>query len=226
MSYSVIIPSKDSRNLVACYYAIRGDSQEECRIIVVDDGLSFETFDPVRSEWISSAEFIKGVKPFLFSRNVNLGIRAAGTDDVILLNDDALLKTPGGFAKLARFADEHPDIGVVAPATNVTGQRLQWLTYRTPEGFRFVNDVPYVCVYIPRRTLDKVGLLDERYCLDYGVEDRDHCEAINRAGLKVAILYDVFVDHGSLHSSFRGDPRQPKSFAKNYALFKAKWGIK
>ena len=35
---------------------------------------------------------LEGVKPFIFARNCNLGIRAAGSDDVVLLNDDALLE--------------------------------------------------------------------------------------------------------------------------------------
>jgi GT2 family glycosyltransferase len=72
-----------------------------------------------------------------------------------------------------------------------------------------------------------VGYLDERYCLDYGVEDRDYCEAVNRAGLKVGVSDWCYVDHGSLTSSFRGDPKAPRSFARNLELFKQKWpGVK
>ena len=38
------------------------------------------------------------MKPFVFARNVNLGIEAAGDADVILMNDDATqLRTPYGF---------------------------------------------------------------------------------------------------------------------------------
>ena len=168
---------------------------------------------------------IPGVKPFIFARNCNLGIKHAGTDDVIILNDDALLRTPNGFSMLAKFAAEHPEVGCVAPATNVTGQRLQWPSNRTPEGYRFVDTIPYVCVYIPRRTLETVGLLDERYCQGYGCEDLDHCEAMKRAGLKIAVLYDVYVDHGSLHSSFRGGPHACGDFSRNLALFNQKWGL-
>ena len=69
------------------------------------------------------------------------------------------------------------------------------------------------------------GLLDERYCLDYGVEDRDYCEQVRAAGLKVGVHDGCYVDHGSLVSTFRGDPKTPKSFQQNLALFKAKWGL-
>jgi hypothetical protein len=68
-------------------------------------------------------------------------------------------------------------------------------------------------------------MLDERYKIDYGVEDLDYCEAVNRAGLKVCVYDHVFVDHGSLRSSFRGDPKTPRPFTKNYELYKKKWSI-
>ncbi len=247
MSFSIIIPSKTAENLIPCVEALRQHGQTE-RIIVIDDGLDLSAAHAKSLQhcWLCDMDptlLVPGVKPFIFARNVNIGINVTrepldvtrlqdaapryvpgAPTDVVLLNDDALLQTPGGFTMLAQFAAEHPEVGCVAPSTNITGQALQWPQHRTPEGWRYVDCVPYVCVYIPRRTLERVGLLDEQYCLDYGVEDRDHIEAMTRAGLKVAVLYDVFVDHGSLRSSFRGDPRMPKSFIQNQALFNRKWG--
>src|ERR1051326_1988309 len=88
VSLSVIIPSRTATNLVPCITAI-GERDPEVRIIVVDDGL--EMSQELRK--LFPTQFLAGVKPFVFARNVNLGIHAAGTDDVILLNDDALLKT-------------------------------------------------------------------------------------------------------------------------------------
>lgn len=220
---TVIIPSKTASNLLPCVEAVR-KHEPAARVIVIDDGLEFDDPD-IWARGRLAATFLPGVKPFIFARNVNLGIAAAGDDDVVLLNDDALLQTPGGFAKMAEFAAAHEDCGAVVPATNITGQPLQWPQHATEEGYRWCQSVPYVCVYIPRRTLNAVGLLDERYCLDYGCEDADHLEAMRRAGLKAAILYSVYVDHGSLRSSFRGDPKTPASFVRNQALFNEKWGV-
>jgi hypothetical protein len=140
---------------------------------------------------------------------------------VILLNDDALLQTPGGFRALQSLADDFPEFGVIGAVTNVTGQPLQM-----PQGGNGLREVPhiaFVCVYIPRRTIDRVGLLDERYSLDYGCEDLDYCEACRRAGLKVGVFEGCFVDHASLESSFRGHPWASRSFARNKELFDQKW---
>lgn len=237
MSFSVVIPSRSIDNLRPCVAAVR-ECEPAAEIVVVDDGLECNIWshDP------AGMRISKGIKPFIFSRNVNLGIHEAfrnpvtydctrhdlpvlddpNPDGVVLLNDDALLKTPGGFTRLAELAAQHEDIGIIAPVTNVTGQPLQM-----PKGvgLRQVPHIAFVCVYIPRRTIERVGMLDERYAIDYGVEDRDYCEAVNRAGLKVCVYDHVFVDHASLVSTFRGDPKTPRPFTENYKLFKQKWGI-
>lgn len=244
MQIAVVIPSKTISNLVPCVRAVRA-SEPGVAIIWVDDRhekLDRSTEDDGHAKVSRAAGLpfittVSGDEPFVFSRNANLGLRAAfglpipdhpgavgaPFDAAVLLNDDALLKTPGGFTRLAEIAAQHEDIGIIAPVTNVTGQPLQ-MPKRI--GLRQVPHIAFVCVLIPRRTWQTVGPLDERYCLDYGVEDRDYCEAVNRAGLKVCVHDDVFVDHGSLVSSFRGDPKTPRPYTQNYALFKQKWGLR
>jgi len=228
--FSVVIPSKTASNLVPCIRAIR-EAGETARIIVVDDhGDLAEAVCDSAGEIQGASQvyldlklkFFPGEKPFIFARNVNIGIREAGDDDVILLNDDALLKSPMGFSALAAASNASPDYGCIGAVTNLTGQPLQ---QPAGIGLRSVGHIAFVCVYIPREVIDALGVLDERYCLDYGCEDRDYCEAITRAGMKVGVLDDCFVDHSSLHSTYRGDPHAGRSFAQNYALFKQKWGI-
>jgi GT2 family glycosyltransferase len=201
----------------------RHEAAADVTIIVIDDGVDWigSDFAMHVPTTANSLYALPGQKPFIYARNCNIGIRAAGNDDVLLVNDDALLESAGGFTAMQRAAELHPDYGVIGAVTNVTGQPLQ-----RPHGFglREVPHIAFVCVLIPRRTIDRVGLLDERYCLDYGVEDLDYCEACRRAGLKVGVFDHCYVDHGSLTSSFRGDPSTPRSFARNKALFDAKWG--
>ena len=218
MNLSVIIPSRTAANLIPCVEAVRRH-EPEARIVIVDDTPDLSLAP--RPDWMPAVT-VEGVRPFIYARNCNFGIRTAGSDDVILLNDDALLESAGGFTAIQRAAELHPEYGVIGAVTNVTGQPLQ---RPLGIGLREVPHIAFVCVLIPRRTIDRVGLLDERYCVDYGVEDLDYCEATRRAGLKVGVFDHCYVDHGSLTSSFRGDPSAPRSFARNKALFDAKWGI-
>lgn len=246
MSYSIVIPSRNGENLRACLTALRA-AGEKGRVIVVDDGVEW---NGTTTSWTSQydddgrASFVTaGISPFVFSRNCNIGIKAAGRDDVVLLNDDALLDEPPEpfpyrqrfdwgesgppdrfvptFGRLQQVCIEHLEIGIIAATTNLTGQALQ---QPRGKGIRIVPHFAFVCVYIPRRTIDLVGMLDERYCLGYGCEDRDYCESVNRAGLKCAVHDYVYVDHSKLKSSFRGAPTAGGDFSRNYKLLMEKWG--
>lgn len=256
--FVVIIPSRNAANLRPCLQALR-QHEPGVPVLVVDDGLDtstlpWEEFDP-------PVFVTRGDKPFIFARNINLGIRKAiemaaamdfvvpgqpglPVDGYLLLNDDALLRgsddAPGGFTLLAEACAAYPEYGLIAATTNVTGQPEQGR--RAPSdpdyGLREVKEnIPFIAVYIPHRTISLLahngltpvregdlapGMLDERYCLDYGCEDNDYNEAVRRAGLKTGVHDGCYVDHGSLKSSFRHDPDTPKTYAQNYELFLAK----
>lgn len=229
--FSVIIPSRNAANLSACVAAIR-KAGETCEIVVVDDDEGSDVYSVCITE---ACQQVRGVKPFVFARAINQGIRHAyrhrrtidviddpNPEGVILLNDDALLETPCGFTELAKQAKAHPEYGIIGAVTNVTGQPLQ---FRQNIGLREVEHFAFVCLYVPRKTLEVVGGMDERYCLDYGVEDRDYCMAVRHAALKCGVYDFCYVDHGALHSEYRGNPTAPRDFCQNYALFKQKWGI-
>lgn len=216
---AVVIPSKTDTNLIPCMEAVR-KNEPDIKIIVVDDGLQFG------SEWPIDIDVVRnGEKPFIFARNVNIGITEALSDKncegVVILGDDGLLRTPGGFSILARAAEEHQEIGIVSAVTNSVGNLNQ-----TPKGFGLRTDdrmVCFVAVYIPRRTIETVGLLDERY-VGYGLDDDDYCLRITKAGMKIGIHDGCFVDHLSLKSTYRGDPRTPADFHPNLRRFIEKWG--
>jgi GT2 family glycosyltransferase len=208
---TVVIPSKTASNVRPCLDAIRKLEPELCTV-VVDDGI-----DDIRNLGM----VVAGKKPFIFSRNVNIGIRAAGRDDVLVLNDDALLKTPGGFSLLQKTAAEHPEFGVIAATTNAVGNRNQF-----NQGIGLREDPRIVCfiaVLIPRTALDKIGYMDERFTA-YGFDDDDFCYRVRRAGLKIGIHDGCFVDHASLKSTFRGNPTTPANLTDGRQIFLDKWG--
>lgn len=225
MAFSVIIPSKNIDNLVPCVEAVRR-CEPDARIIVVDDGIGFG----LRQTWVDSilfkrqglAEFIEGVKPFIFARNVNRGIQAAGTNDVIVLNDDAILETPGGFSAMAREADAHPEFGLIASTCNNVGNPNQWR-----QGTVGLRNEPrmacFVCVYIPRRTIEAVGMLDETF-VGYGLDDDDYSLRVRQAGLKIGVSESCYVDHGSLKSSYRGEAAAGGDYRPNLKIFIQKYG--
>lgn len=233
---SVIIPSKAESNLRACISAMR-KAGETCRIIVVDDGVDWVQWElaaEMRARW--NVKVVAGVKPFIFARNVNLGIKAAGEDDVILLNDDALLETPGGFTAMHHAAQEHREYGLISAATNVAGNPAQG-RQRNAHGLRTCPSptpgnsfatVAFICVLILREVIARVGLLDERFGgmtpdgkRIYGYEDNDYSRRLHLAGLKIGIHDGCFVNHAKLPSNFRGEPH---SLQAARDIYLEKWG--
>ena len=214
---TVVIPSRTWSNLRPCVMAI--NENDDVDIVVVWD--MSKGNKKIGNGIATRVVYVED--DFIFARNCNLGIAAADpTDDIILLNDDALLRSSYGFTKMQHKANASTDVGIIGAVTNLSGQPLQ---HPMGIGLRVVPFFAFVCVLIPRRTIATVGVLDERYCIDYGVEDNDYCETVKRAGLKCAVDDDCFVDHASLTSTYRGAPNASRSFAQNQRLFCEKWGI-
>jgi GT2 family glycosyltransferase len=228
MKLAVVIPSKTASNVGPCLRAII-ERDPNCARIVVDDGVDWSAVDVPRDQF----SIVPGSRPFVFARNCNIGIRKAlnrGADGVVLMNDDALLKTPDGFSTLAGLATLNPEYGIIAAVTNSAGNPKQFPKVQWPAPLpreHKLRDEPrmvcFVCVYIPRTTIESVGYLDERFVW-YGMDDDDYSFMVRKAGFKLGIYDGCFVDHLSLKSSFRGDPRTPSDFRQNMQLFIDKWG--
>lgn len=211
---TVIIPSRSDEKIVQCVGAIR-EHDPYLDIVVVDDGLSKATHATL------DARIVPGVKPFCFSRNVNIGIRVAGTDDVFVLNDDALLKTRMGVTALTSAANGW---GIVAASCNNVGNRNQM-----PQSIPGVRPEPrmvcFVGVCIPRYTIDLIGFLDEDY-VGYGFDDDDYCIRARGAGFRIGIYDGCYLEHGQLKSSYRtADQKEHmQRLVHNLRVYEGKWG--
>jgi hypothetical protein len=233
---SVIIPSRTESNLRTCVSAIRA-AGETCRIIVVDDLHDSVAYCEGGSVIKSLCDMMNldwwiGMKPFIFARNVNIGIRAAGTDDVVLCNDDALLESPRGFTRMQEACPE--EYGAISATSDVVGNPAQ---HRRPgDALRICGDTPgnsfpavaFVCVFIPRCIIDQIGLLDERFGgitgegkRIYGSDDIDYCRRLHARGFKIGIADFCYVNHSRLTSTFRSAPHDVQA-ARD--LYLKKWG--
>jgi GT2 family glycosyltransferase len=220
VTYQVVITSRSATNLIACVQSIIEHEPELPRrdIIVVDDGARGRA-----EAELPGLTWVEGARPFVFARNANLGIAAAGTTDIILLNDDATLVTPGGFTHLARTVRDQPELGICSAAVHgVVGNPRQ-----RPRGANGVRPetkaLAFICVYLPRTTLQRLGPLDERF-VGYGFEDNDYCLRATASGLQLGIWDGCVVDHtGKLPSSFRTSPRAIALLQQNRRIFQAKW---
>lgn len=208
--FTVLIPSKNADNVDRCVGSIRQQG-ETCRIIVIDDGLSRRRDD---------CEYINGVKPFGYPQNMNLGIRAAGADDVILLNDDAELLTHGGFTGLAEEVVRHEGLGILSPGIlgNICNRNQDVMVN---PGFRpELRMLAFIAVYVCRWLIEEIGLLDERFGLGYGCDDSEYTRRALKAGFHLGVLDKCVVDHSHPErSTFRTKTNWEKLYRHNLKIY-------
>lgn len=229
MSLSIVILSRDAGNLVPCVNAIQRHDPG-VPIIVVDDGAQANVTHELPVRWV------EGKKPFVFARNANIGIAAAGRDDVVLLNDDALLETPQGFTALSQRVSRERNYlnrigvtnnyGIVAASTNSAGNVKQHRSYLGNQEIRpEMRMVCFIAVLIQRALIDMIGGLDEDLT-GYGFDDDAYCLRARERGWKIGIWDGCFVDHTSLKSTYRRE--QPEShwqkLAHNLEIYERKYG--
>jgi len=227
MNTSVVILSRTEKNAHACIAALR-DCEPEIPVVLVWDCSRGNGKAP----WMTlyNCQIVNHDDTFCFARNANIGIQAAmkaGALHVVLLNDDALLRTPLGFQGLEDQWNQNQEYGVIAASTNVVGnpnQRCRNIGLR--EDPRIVC---FICVFIPDRTLLEVGMMDEEFT-GYGFEDDSYCLRVRRAGYKIGIWDGCFADHDpnstGLHSTFRTGPNTADLFHQNREVFERKYGAK
>lgn len=227
--YNVIILTRNNYNLEKCVESIDRYNPGYCgRVIAVDDDETGSVKDACIAREIAR---IQGTKPFCYSRNVNLAIQET-TLDCLILNDDALLENENGFDLLAKAANREKEYGVVSPAIRgVVGCHEQRYAGEMWNGrIRAVrhHTLTFVCVYIRRDVIDRVGMLDERFTC-YSHQDDDYCQRVRDAGFKLGTFDGCFVEHGiTLKSTFRhhadGSPKH-QELEIGARIFKEKHGF-
>ena len=222
-SWKLVILSKNVSNLRRSVASVLSTPPklDPQRIIVVDDG--------AKKDWQESdpkVSWVEGKKPFVYAANANIGIAAAGKDDVVLMGDDCEVRSPSAF-DLLRETAARMDAGIVSAGINgpvsnpIQSWRSDGSTVESP------NELAFVCVYIPRRGLDEVGPLDEQF-VGYGCEDVDFCWRIRDRGLKFFINNRAQIAHNlpGMPSEWRSRPDIEERHIENIGRLKAKWNVK
>ncbi|MEN6306514.1 MAG: glycosyltransferase [Anaerohalosphaeraceae bacterium] len=209
-------------------------------VIIVDNASQDDTADYV-SDYISGRPnytLICNPENLGFSAGNNVGIRKAGGEYIVLLNNDTYV-SPGWLQNLIWPMMRDKTIGLAGPVTNNIGNEARInIAYRDmremeSESFKYIQNhrgqllrletVAFFCVAIARRIIDEVGELDERFKTGF-FEDDDYCRRVRLAGYHIVVVEDSFVHH-HLSASFNqlGDQRE-KIFQENRKIYEEKWG--
>lgn len=182
---TIIVPSKFPDIFKDCRASIDKYAPRENKILV-RDGHGIDA--PAGWTTIQGPE-----SKFVYSRNINLGIQQS-TGDVLLTNDDVRFLHPNTLEILQNVLDKNPDVGILSPLTKGDVGEY-WQSHATRTLHYTEVRLCFVCVLIRRETLDRVGLLDERFS-GYGYDDVDYCRRVVAAGYKLGVTSRASVLHG------------------------------
>ncbi len=185
------------------------------RLIAVND----RSPEPELSAWLDSLavdgriQLVRNRRNLGFVASVNIGIEAAGTHDVVLLNSDTEVAN-GWLARLAGHAYATPRVASVSPFSNnaticgyprvaggppafglgVTELDAACHAANAGRSVELPTTVGF-CMYIRRAALADIGMFDtETFGRGYG-EENDFCLRASARGWRHLLACDTFVYH-------------------------------
>ena len=199
-----------------CIESVLADADRPAgRVIAVDD----HSPEPKLSAWLDSLaaegriQLVRNRRNRGFVASVNIGIEAAGTHDVVLLNSDTEVAN-GWLARLAGHAYATPRVASVSPFSNnaticsyprIAGgppafglgvAELDAACHAANAGRRV--ELPTTvgfCMYVRRAALADIGLFDTAaFGRGYG-EENDFCLRASARGWRHLLACDTFVYH-------------------------------
>ena len=209
MLYIVIPVFNRWRYTRACLDSLRAQTNQDFRVIVVDDGSTDETAAELALGYPEVA-VVTGTGNLFWTAGVNRGIERAlalGADRVLTLNND-VLTAPDFVAQMLAAAGQHPRavLGALEFDANTGqaiygGERLNFKTNTRADlldelpadrrtGLHPVTYLPGRGLLIPKVVLDKIGLFDEKRLPHY-LADFDYTSVARRAGFPVYCNYEA-----------------------------------
>ncbi len=218
---SIIIVNYNTKNfIIQCLNSIGKYAPKDTEVIVVDNASTDESMEEIKIT-NQKLKVIENKENLGYAKAVNQGIKVAKGDYLFILNPDTKL-TKDAIDKLLEFTKIHPDAGVVAPQLLNSDGSVQPSCYHEPTIFNAIKEyflgiksaydkyaprgntpkqvdaVVGAAMFIPKITIEKVGLLDERFFMYF--EDLDFCRRVRRSGLSVYYLptSEIFHEHGGV----------------------------
>ncbi len=241
-SVSVVVLTFNNADYnVACIQSIYEQSQyPRLEVIAVDNASSDDTPERLRmlQKLYPSLKVILHTENKGFAGGVNAGIRASTGEYVVILNNDTVV-TAGWLSGMERyFRDAGAPVGAVGSTTNEIGNEA-----RVEAGYAAIGglqdfaaersrrlagksfDIPTLamfCTMIPRRVIDRIGLLDERFQIGM-FEDDDYSRRLHEAGYRTLCADDVYIHHYG-RSAFKllGEDTYQSVFERNKRVYEEK----
>jgi GT2 family glycosyltransferase/ubiquinone/menaquinone biosynthesis C-methylase UbiE len=243
---SIVILSRNELEATQrCVQAVKDHIRMPYEIIAVDNGSIDGTVEFWRNQIETSFDghapirVIFNVEGQGFPVGCNQGLGEARGDYVLFLSNDVYVQ-PGAIERLAAWLDYDPSIGLVGPRTTFAGgvqmvpdapridreairQFAQtWMAEHQGSGEAHLRLLGF-CMMGRREVFEKVGGFDPQFTPG-NFEDDDLCIRVIRAGYRVWMANDAFVEHDGARTIGKSQVEYTNLLERNRQKFFAKWG--
>ncbi len=229
---TIVIPTRDQVSMLRrCVNSIRSRSTyANYEIIIINN----ESREPETLRYFETFEgrVIDYPHQFNYSVQMNLGVQEAGTEYVILLNNDTLVISPDWIEAMLEYG-QRPDVGAVGARLLFPDGRVQHEGvfvgcgsglaghldhggyFGLGECVRNVSAVTAACMLVKTTAYEEVGGLDKELSVAYN--DVDFCLKLREKGYEV--IYTPYAQLAHHEGGTRGH-RHPE---ENERLFRTRW---
>ncbi|TSC88451.1 MAG: glycosyltransferase [Microgenomates group bacterium Gr01-1014_16] len=205
---SVIIVSWNvAQSLKRCLESVFAAKYPNLEVFVIDNASTDDSVKIAKS--FAGVKVVANFNNIGFPKAINIGLRQSRGDYILLLNPDARIPKDF-FTKALEFTKSHSDIGVMGPKFVDPDGTPQGSVFPEPSLFKssqkyspsspsIVNAISGACMFFPKQTLNKIGLMTEKVFMYY--EDLDYCLRIRVTGLKVYFNPNITIIHEHGQSS-------------------------
>ena len=210
-----------------CLESLRTTLTVPVQIILVDNASSDETANYLKT--LSDVTVISNEENLGFAGACNQGIRAAGGDWVVILNNDVIV-APGWLEGLLEAA-QYWGLQIVTPAIREGKHDYDIAVYSRELTGRMQRVIRRgrangICFMAHKRVFEAIGLFDEQFRIGQ-YEDKDFFLRASKAGFKLGTVGCSFLHHfGSVTQNSMKTARVVKPYAiENKAYFTRKWKL-
>ncbi len=206
-------------------------------VIVVDNASPNDNPDVIKEKF-PDVTLIKSEKNLGFAGGNNLGVKQARGAYLFFINNDTIVPE-GCIGPLVATLENNTAIGMVSPKIkfhwdssliqyagytpmNHWTIRNNSIGYHEKDDGRFdkegqTNSIHGAAMMVPRRVVEKVGMMTEVYFLYY--EEHDWAERIKRAGYQVYYQPKSYILHKESLSTGKFSPLKTYYISRNRILF-------
>lgn len=223
MKLSIVIVTFHEKEAIlrSCFNSILTSSLKELEVFVIDNGNDSATKSLVNE--YSSFYYVANAKNLGFAKAVNIGMKKAKGDYILLLNPDTLF-TAEVLEKMVKHLDHDTEVGIASSLIRYPNGTHQesirrfpklvdqiLILFKIPHVFQtkavdsymmrdvdatITQDVQSIMgafMFIRSTLFEKIGYFDERYFIWF--EEVDYCKMAYDAGFTIRHYADVEITH-------------------------------